>query len=114
MTRKLLLILLLSLMTAFAHAQRAGSGADQIASFAGDLSWLPTEGEIFGLPVNVHGQTTYINQRYNPFNSPYQGQNSLSPNKSMSYTWSGTLFLGARLAENTDIYFNPEVVSGVP
>ena len=114
MTRKLLLILLLSLATAFAYAQRAGSGADQIASFANDLSWLPTEGDIFGLPVNVHGQTTYINQRYNPFNSPYQGQNSLSPNKSMSYTWSGTLFLGARLASDTDIYFNPEVVSGVP
>jgi high affinity Mn2+ porin len=114
MTRKLLLILLLGLVTAFAHAQRAGSGADQIASFANDLSWLPTEGDIFGLPVNVHGQTTYINQRYNPFNSPYQGQNSLSPNKSMSYTWSGTLFLGARFAENTDIYLNPEVVSGVP
>ena len=101
-------------MTVTAHAQRAGSGADQIASFADDLPWLPTEGEIFGLPVNVHGQTTYINQRYNSFNSPYQGMNSLLPDKSMSYTWSGTLFLGARLFENTDIYFNPEVVSGVP
>lgn len=32
----------------------------------------------------------------------------------MSYTWSGTLFLGARIAPDTDIYFNPEVVSGVP
>ena len=101
-------------MTVTAYAQRAGSGADQIASFAGDIPWLPTEGEIFGLPVNVHGQTTYINQRYNSFNSPYQGMNSLLPDKSMSYTWSGTLFLGARLFENTDIYFNPEVVSGVP
>jgi hypothetical protein len=114
MTRKYLLILLLSFMTVTAHAQRAGSGADQIASFADDLAWLPTEGEIFGLPVNVHGQTTYINQRYNSFNSPYQGMNSLLPDKSMSYTWSGTLFLGARIFENTDIYFNPEVVSGVP
>jgi high affinity Mn2+ porin len=114
MTRKLLLILLLSLMTAFAHAQRAGSGADQIASFADELSWLPTEGEIFGLPVNVHGQTTYINQRYNNFTSSYSGVNSLSAQKAMSYTWSGTLFLGARLAPNTDIYFNPEVISGVP
>jgi hypothetical protein len=114
MTRKLLLILLLGFVTAFAHAQRAGSGADQIASFGDDLAWLPTEGDIFGLPVNVHGQTTYINQRYNNFNSPYQGQNSLSPLKSMSYTWSGTLFFGARLAQDTDVYFNPEVVSGVP
>jgi high affinity Mn2+ porin len=114
MTRKLLLILLLSFVTAPLYAQRAGSGADQISSFAGDLSWLPTEGEFFGLPVNVHGQTTYINQRYNNFTSSYSGQNSLSDLKSMSYTWSGTLFFGARLAPNTDVYFNPEVVSGVP
>ncbi len=114
MTRKLLLILLLSLLSAFVHAQRAGSGADQIASFADDLTWLPTEGEFLGLPVNVHGQTTYINQRYNNFTSSYSGQNSLSDQKSMSYTWSGTLFLGARIAPDTDIYFNPEVISGVP
>jgi hypothetical protein len=118
MTRKFYILLLLSifctLIAASAFAQRAGSGADQIASFADDISWLPTEGEIFGLPVNVHGQTTYINQRYNNFNSSYSGLNSLAAQKSMSYTWSGTLFFGARLAPNTDVYFNPEVVSGVP
>ncbi|WP_251371230.1 carbohydrate porin [Polynucleobacter sp. TSB-Sco08W16] len=109
-----LLFLALLMLSLPAMAQRAGSGADQIASFAGDIPWLPTEGEIFGLPVNVHGQTTYINQRYNNFTSSYSGQNSLSQQKSMSYTWSGTLFFGARLAPNTDVYFNPEVVSGVP
>lgn len=114
MTRKFLLILLLSLFTASAFAQRAGSGADQIESLAQPIEGLPTEGTILGLPVNVHGQTTYINQRYNAFNSPYQGQNSLLPQNSMSYTWSGTLFFGARVAQDTDIYFNPEVVSGVP
>jgi len=118
MTRKIYLFLLLSIFCTVlgtsAFAQRAGSGADQIASFADDISWLPTEGEIFGLPVNVHGQTTYINQRYNNFTSSYSGQNSLSAEKAMSYTWSGTLFFGARLAPNTDVYFNPEVVSGVP
>ena len=113
MTRKLLLILLLSLLTAFAYAQRAGSGADQIASFASPIEGLPTEGEVFDLPVNLHGQTTYINQRYNNFTSSYSGLNSLSAQKAMSYTWSGTLFFGARLAPNTDVYFNPEVVSGV-
>ncbi|MBU3577301.1 carbohydrate porin [Polynucleobacter sp. UK-Kesae-W10] len=114
MTRKLLLILLLSLSTASAFAQRAGSGADQIESFAAPIEGLPTEGEILGLPVNIHGQTTYINQRYNNFTSSYAGQNSLNAQRSMSYTWTGTLFFGARLAPNTDIYFNPEVVSGVP
>ena len=118
MTRKIYLLLLLSIICtvfgATAFAQRAGSGADQIAGFAEAIQGLPTEGELFGLPVNVHGQTTYINQRYNNFTSSYSGQNSMSALKSMSYTWSGTLFFGARLAPNTDIYFNPEVISGVP
>ncbi|MBU3580604.1 carbohydrate porin [Polynucleobacter sp. AP-Capit-er-40B-B4] len=118
MTRKIYLLLLLSMICTFfgatAFAQKAGSGSDQIASFASPIDGLPTEGTLFGLPVNVHGQTTYINQRYNNFTSSYSGANSLSSLKSMSYTWSGTLFLGARLAPNTDVYFNPEVVSGVP
>ena len=118
MTRKIYLLLLLSILCTFfgatAFAQKAGSGSDQIASFASPIDDLPTEGTLFGLPVNIHGQTTYINQRYNNFTSSYSGENSLSSLKSMSYTWSGTLFLGARLAPNTDIYFNPEVVSGVP
>ena len=111
-------LLLLSLLVALAsmpvHAQKAGSGSDQIATFASPIEDLPTEASIWGMPVNLHGQTTYINQRYNNFNSSYSGQNSLNAQKSMSYTWSGTLFFGARLAPNTDIYFNPEVVSGVP
>ena len=114
MTRKLLLIFLLSFLTASAYAQRAGSGADQIESFAQPIAGLPTEGTVFDLPVNLHGQTTYINQRYNNFTASYSGQNSLSDLNSMSYTWSGTLFFGARLAPNTDVYFNPEVISGVP
>jgi hypothetical protein len=111
-------LLLLSLLAVFcsttALAQKAGSGSDQIATFAAPITDLPTEGELFGLPVNMHGQTTYINQRYNNFTSSYSGMRSLSNDKAMSYTWSGTLFMGARLAPNTDVYFNPEVISGVP
>jgi hypothetical protein len=116
MTHKSYLIFL-SLLALFAStttlAQKAGSGSDQIATFAAPIDGVATEGELFGLPVNIHGQTTYVNQRYNNFNSAYSGPNSLSAQKSMSYTWSGTLFMGARLAPNTDVYFNPEVVSGV-
>ncbi|QWE23880.1 carbohydrate porin [Polynucleobacter sp. AP-Elch-400A-B2] len=102
------------LLSTTAHAQKAGSGSDQIATFASPIEGLPTEGELFGLPVNIHGQTTYINQRYNNFTSSYSGMRSLSNDKAMSYTWSGTLFLGTRISSNTDIYFNPEVISGVP
>ena len=118
MTRKLYLTLLLSifctLLGTSAFAQKAGSGSDQIASFASPIDGLPTEGTFFDLPMNLHGQTTYINQRYNNFNASYSGQNSLAAANSMSYTWSGTLYYGARLAPNTDVYFNPEVISGVP
>ena len=117
MTRKFYILLLLSIICTFlgasAFAQKAGSGSDQIATFASPIKDLPTEGDLFGLPVNVHGQTTYINQRYNNFKSSYSGMNSLAAQKSMAYTWSGTLFFGARLAPDTDVYFNPEVVSGV-
>ena len=118
MTRKFYLLFLLSIICTFlgatAFAQKAGSGSDQIATFASPIQDFPTEGELFGLPVNIHGQTTYVNQRYNNFTSSYSGPNSLNAQKSMSYTWSGTLFFGARVAPNTDIYFNPEVISGVP
>ncbi|OYY18681.1 MULTISPECIES: carbohydrate porin [unclassified Polynucleobacter] len=111
-------LLLLSVLAAICStstlAQKAGSGADQLETFAEPIALLPTEGSLWGMPVNLHGQTTYINQRYNNFTSSYSGQNSLDSLKSMSYTWSGTLFFGARLAPNTDIYFNPEVVSGIP
>ena len=117
MTRKIYLTLLLSIictfLSAYAFAQKAGSGSDQIATFAAPMDGVPTEGDLWGMPVNLHGQSTYINQRYNNFNSAYSGQNSLSALNSMSYTWSGTLFFGARIAPNTDVYFNPEVVSGV-
>ena len=106
--------ILLAILPNIAFAQKAGSGADQIETFAEPIAGLPTEGSIWGMPVNLHGQTTYINQRYNNFTSSYSGQNSLDSLKSMSYTWSGTLFFGARIAPNTDVYFNPEVVSGVP
>ena len=110
----LLLSLLAALGSTTTHAQKAGSGSDQIATFASPIDNFPTEGELFGLPVNIHGQTTYVNQRYNNFKSSYSGQNSLNAQNSMSYTWSGTLFMGARVAPNTDVYFNPEVISGVP
>jgi hypothetical protein len=109
-----LLSLLAAICSTTALAQKAGSGSDQIASFAAPIDSIPTEGTLFGLPVNIHGQTTYINQRYNNFNASYSGPNSLNTQKSMSYTWSGTLFMGARLAPNTDVYFNPEVISGTP
>jgi len=107
-------------LTLSAFAQRAEEVRPAAAQInQEDIDWeknkpLPTSVEIFGLPTNWHAQTTYINQRYPNFNAQYSGPNSLNKNHSMAYTWSGTLYLGARVAPNTDFYYNPEVVSGVP
>jgi hypothetical protein len=67
---------------------------------------------------SIHGQSTYIVQQKNNFNSPYYGQNSLL-NKSegaggKSYTLSATAFLGARLWEGAEVYWNPEMFEGTP
>jgi high affinity Mn2+ porin len=67
---------------------------------------------------SIHGQSTYIVQQKNNFNSLYYGQNSLL-NKSeggggKSYTLSATAFLGARLWEGAEVYWNPEMFEGTP
>jgi len=67
---------------------------------------------------SIHAQSTYIIGQKNNFNSPYYGQNSLL-NKSEgsgndSFTWSATAFLGGRLWEGGEFYYNPEMFEGTP
>lgn len=67
---------------------------------------------------SIHGQSTYIWQQKDNFNSPYYGQNSLT-NKSeggggKSYTWSVTGFFGTRLWEGGEAFYNPEMFEGTP
>lgn len=63
---------------------------------------------------NLKGQATYIWQRKSPFSAAYSGPNSLGTEAEKSYSFSGTLFFGYRLAAGTELYFNPEVVQSVP
>jgi high affinity Mn2+ porin len=65
-------------------------------------------------PVEWHAQSTYMRQLKPGFRSPYEGGNSLRGARETSYTFTGTLFLGARLLGSTEIYFNPEVVQAAP
>jgi high affinity Mn2+ porin len=58
-------------------------------------------------------QATYIWQVKPSFAAKYSGPNSLLPSREKSYSFSGTAFLGLRLAPGTEVYFNPEVVQGV-
>ncbi len=59
-------------------------------------------------------QSTYIWQKKPSFRAAYSGDNSLSPNAEKSYSFTSTAFLGLRAGPNTEFYFNPESVQGVP
>jgi high affinity Mn2+ porin len=61
---------------------------------------------------NVHGQTTFIVQGYPGFRSPYQGANSLPGGGQTRETWTNTAFLGWRLWDGGEFYFNPELAQG--
>jgi len=67
---------------------------------------------------NAYGQTTYISSWKLPFSAPYTNlngsTNSLLPGHERSYTWSATLFLGAKLWPGAEGYFVPEVIAERP
>ncbi|MGS0742898.1 carbohydrate porin [Glaciimonas sp. GG7] len=63
---------------------------------------------------NATFQTTYIWQRKPAFDAPYNGVNSLSSEKEKSYSLSATAYFGLRLKTGTELYFNPEMIQGVP
>lgn len=63
---------------------------------------------------SIHGQATYVYQRKAGFDAAYSGDHSLLATRENTYTFSGTLFLGARLWRGAEVYFNPEVVQGRP
>lgn len=61
--------------------------------------------------VSLHGQTTLIAQGVPGFRSPYAGDNSQLPNQARQTT-TATIFLGLKLAEGTELYYNPEFSQG--
>ncbi len=61
---------------------------------------------------NVFWQSTVIGQYHGTFHSPYQGPNSLENVLETSGSLTSTLFLGYRLADNTQIYVDPELAGG--
>jgi high affinity Mn2+ porin len=63
-------------------------------------------------PFELHAQATYAQQYKSSFNAPYSGPNSLLASRETSYTFTSTLYFGARLGEATELYFNPEFVQG--
>ncbi|MDW5441277.1 carbohydrate porin [Polaromonas sp. SM01] len=63
---------------------------------------------------NAKLQATYLWQTKPGFPAAYSGVNSLSPRAEKSYSFTSTAYLGLRLAPDTELYVNPELVQGVP
>jgi|tagenome__1003787_1003787.scaffolds.fasta_scaffold20950266_2 high affinity Mn2+ porin len=61
---------------------------------------------------NVHAQTTFLPTAYPAFRSPYAGPYSLPGSGQARETWSTTAFLGVRLWQGGEFYFNPELAQG--
>ncbi len=98
-------------------------GIQQNAQAAEAVSDTPIVDSLTPLPNateqwSIHAQSTYISQWKNNFNSPYYGEKSML-NKTegdigRSYTFSATAFLGVRLWEGAEVYYNPEMFEGLP
>ena len=64
--------------------------------------------------ISAKYQTTYNWQKHTSFTSPYAGINSLGSAADKMYTFSTTAHWGTRLWQGGELYFNPELASGVP
>ena len=61
--------------------------------------------------VSLHGQTTFVDQGVSGFRSPYLGPQSLVPRQARA-TLTATAFLGFKLTDSTELYYNPEFDQG--
>jgi high affinity Mn2+ porin len=61
---------------------------------------------------NLFYQATSIGQYHGTFHSPYEGTFSLLDRQEQVVSLTTTLFLGLRLSNNTQLYFDPEIAGG--
>jgi high affinity Mn2+ porin len=85
----------------------------------GDTPWAPSAASpINGMQIpespdwNVHGQTTLIAQGYPRIRSPFEGVDSLPGGGQGRETYTADAFLGWRLWQGGEFYFNPELAQG--
>ena len=82
----------------------------------GDTPWIAPAPARPLLPAsenwNVHAQTTFLPQGYPPIRAPYAGPKSLPAGGQVQSTWTTTAFLGVKLWEGGEFYFNPELAQG--
>lgn len=62
---------------------------------------------------SLHGQATEVVQGYPAFPSAYSGANSLSSAEQVRNTTTATLFLGRRLWQGAEVYYDRELYEGI-
>ena len=62
--------------------------------------------------INFHAQSTFIEQAYPAFRSPYQGPQSLPGGGQGRETWDVSLAAGVRLWKGAELWVNPEIDQG--
>ena len=82
------------------HFGGRGEDKDEKADDRGPGTW------------ELHGQTTFIYQGYPPIISPYEGTNSLPGVGQAREVWTVSAFLGVRLWQGAELYYNPELLQG--
>src|SRR6516225_3076453 len=83
---------------------KLGSPTAYVPDFAASQTQFPN--------WEIHGQTTYIQQGYPAFHSPYLGANSFTPWAQTRATWTTSAFLGLKLWDGGELYYNPELLQG--
>ena len=63
-------------------------------------------------PFQFNGQATFILQNLFKFRSLYEGVNSLRSRNEMELSQTYTLYIGARVRPNMELYVNPEMARG--
>ena len=63
--------------------------------------------------INFHGQTTFVEQAYPAFRSPYEGVQSLPGSAQGRETWDMTLYAGVRLWKGAELVDRPRDRSGL-
>jgi high affinity Mn2+ porin len=61
---------------------------------------------------SFHVQATAVPQGHGGFDSPYRGPNSLLPYGELETSFTSTFYVGHKLWDGAELYFNPEVLAG--
>jgi hypothetical protein len=109
------LISLLWLTGAGMTAARAQAGAPPSDAQAGHQTAPAAPGAgnpEAEIPFQLNGQMNYILQHAGRFRSPYEGTNSFLSRNETEISMTYTLYMGARLRRNLELYIDPEEASG--